>query len=72
MVKLECPHCHCTLDIKEWNKNVKYSIKLGVCRELIPEINSLEEWDKYKEEEQGRVDCPECGDVACYTDMYAY
>ncbi len=70
--KLECPHCHYTLDISKWNKNVADAIMLGVCDQLIPTDLSRDDWEMYSQEHGGRCDCPECGVVACFEDMTAY
>lgn len=71
--KLECPYCKSTLSIDEWNKSIEYSIRLGVANEYIPEFNSVDEFRKYKIENEGvRMDCPECDEVVLIDDMDIY
>jgi ribosomal protein S27AE len=72
--KLECPHCHYTLEIEKWNENMRQSISFGVADELIPEDIDPDEWNnKYMyEHESDRVDCPECGAVCLFADINAY
>ena len=72
MTKLECSHCRCTLPISDWNQNITDSISLGRCDEYIPEYLTVDQWNEYKINNSGVVDCPECGDPQIYADMDAY
>lgn len=72
MTKLECPNCHYTLPIEDWNKSVKDGIVLGVCDELIPEDLESDQWEQYANDHGGRADCPECGELVTFEDMTAY
>jgi len=69
MLNLECPNCQCTPLVSTWNENVKDSIALGICRQLIPEDITPHQWDVYEEKEYGSVDCPECGERVPFCDM---
>ena len=70
--KLECPNCGITLPISHWNDFVAESVSIGICDQLIPVDLKADEWEEYREEHGGRCDCPECGEVALFDDMYAY
>ncbi len=72
MIKLECPCCNYTLTAEQWNENVKDSVNLGVCDELIPLDLSPEDWEDYYNEHGGRCDCPECNETVSFCDMAAY
>jgi endogenous inhibitor of DNA gyrase (YacG/DUF329 family) len=63
MLILECPNCQSCFTVEQWNES------LGFRDEPIP--LDTQDWDAYTSEHSGRVDCPECGDVAIYEDMMA-
>lgn len=71
-MKLECPHCHYTLEVDEWNKEVENSMKVGRADELIPTNLEPETWIDYRMEHSGIVDCPQCKEVCVFDDMEAY
>lgn len=58
---LECPHCQSCFTVEDWNKQP--SIK----DEPIP--LDLEDWDEYIMDHDGRIDCPDCGEVAIFEDL---
>lgn len=71
-MKLECPHCHYTLEVSEWNKQLESSVLLGRADKAIPLELETDNWEQYRSEHGGIVDCPECGDVCIFDDMEAY
>lgn len=71
-IKLECPNCRTTLDISQWNENMKDSISIGRADELIPLDIDAEGWKTFRREHSGVVDCPECGEVCVLDDMEAF
>ncbi len=72
MTKLECPHCHSTLSIDDWNKELENSLQVGRADELIPIDIDADQWDSYRNIHGGTVDCPECHEVCVFDDMEAY
>lgn len=71
-IKLECPHCHSTLGVSEWNKEVENSMQVGRADELIPTDIDRDQWECYRSEHGGAADCPECHEVCVFVDMEAY
>lgn len=61
MLILECPHCQSCYETADWNKAP------GIRDEPIPD--NIEDWDEYTRTHTGRIDCPDCGQVAIYEDM---
>ena len=72
MLKLECTWCHENPEIYEWNENNKISVSLGLIENFIPEDLTIEDWEEYKIENSGRMDCPCCGEPSCLEDIEAY
>ena len=73
MIHLECPHCRETTKVTEWNKNSGDAITLNLLDAPIPEFETEEEWENYRREnEGGRIDCPNCSEPCCIADMDAY
>lgn len=72
-LQLECSNCRVCLTIHEWNKTAAKSVILGTINSLIPEdLFEIKDWEKWKIENGGRLDCPECGEISLIDDMEAY
>lgn len=70
---LECPHCGDCSTVINWNKSIEnFSIPLGAIDQPIPENLSPDEYDDYKYEHGGQVDCPSCGEATLLEDLNAY